>query len=77
MNALNQNDKFTKDKIEYKVLNIYKTSYANVAILQRETYCPYVVVLDIKNTKTAAYAWSFGHYFDNLENAYKLMNDIL
>lgn len=66
-----EDDKFIKGEIEYTVLKIYKQPNANVALLKRNAYCSYVVALDIKQYKDGSYAWAFGHYFNELQNAYK------
>lgn len=60
---------FYLGQIEYKVIKFRKRCLENLAILQRDTYCPYVVVRDITENADGTYTWAWGHYFNELSNA--------
>ena len=74
---LNIGDKFINGKVEYTVINYHKTLFSNVALLKRETYCPYVVAVDVKQYPDGKYSWAFGQYFNHLENAQKTYEEYI
>lgn len=55
--------------IKYTVLYFVENGNRNVAILKRNTYCPYVVAHDIYKEPDDTYCWRWGHYYNHLENA--------
>lgn len=66
---LDEGFKFYNGQIEYTVIKFRKHGFENLAILQRGTYCPYVVARDITKNDDGTYIWAWGHYFNSLEHA--------
>lgn len=64
-----EGDKFYNGQIEYTVIRFYKRCLENIAILQRGTYCPYVVARNISKNDDGTYTWAWGYYFNSLEHA--------
>lgn len=67
--AMLKGDKFCNGKIQYTVIDFASSRFENLAILQRDTYCPYVVARDITPNDDGTYTWAWGHYFNSLEHA--------
>ena len=61
--------KFFNGKIEYTVLHYTGNEQSNLALLKRDTYCPYVVAINIRAEKDGTFTWAFGHYFNKKANA--------
>ncbi len=55
--------------VEYKVLKFTNSRLENLALLQRDTCCPYVVARDVIPKNDGTFTWAWGHYFTYLENA--------
>lgn len=66
---LDEGSTFYNGQIEYKVIKFRKHGFENIALLQRDTYCPYVVARNITKNDDGTYIWAWGHYFNSLENA--------
>lgn len=66
---LDEGSTIINGKIEYTVIKFRNHCIENLAILQRNTYCPYVVARDITQNDDGTYTWAWGHYFTYLENA--------
>ncbi len=66
---LDEGSTIINGKIEYKVIKFRNHCLENLAILQRHTYCPYVVARDITKNDDGSYTWAWGHYFNSLENS--------
>jgi hypothetical protein len=60
---------FYNGTVEYKVLKFTNGKLENLALLERGTYCPYVVARDITPNDNGTFTWAWGHYFNHLENA--------
>lgn len=66
---LDEGFKFYNGQIEYTVIRFRKRCLENLAILQRDTYCPYVVARHITKNDDGTYTWAWGHYFNSLGHA--------
>lgn len=61
---------FYNGKIEYLVLHFSESEHDNLALLERQTYCPFVVARNITKKSDGTYTWALAHYFNNLEYAF-------
>ncbi len=66
---LDEGDTIYNGEIEYKVLKFRKRCFENIALLQRDTCCPYVIARDVTQNADGTYTWAWGHYFMSLKNA--------
>lgn len=74
---LETNDVIQNGLIQYTVICFSEKMNCNVAILKRDTYCPYVVAHDIYKEHDGTYCWRWGHYYNYLENAYKKYEELI
>lgn len=66
---LSNGDKFHNGEMEYTVIKFRTRCLENVALLERNAYCPYVVARDLRQNSDGTYTWAFGHYFNSLSHA--------
>lgn len=57
---------FRNGTIDYTVLEYAETRFGNIALLQRDTYCPFVVARVITPEPNGRYTWAQGYYFTTL-----------
>ena len=67
--TLFEGDKLYNGQIEYTVVKFRNRCLENLAVLQRNTYCPFVVARDVQPKGDGTYTWAWGHYFNSLEHA--------
>ena len=60
---------FRNGTIDYTVLDYAETRFGNIALLRRDTYCPFVVARLLQKQPDGKYIWAFGSYFNELPNA--------
>ena len=60
---------FRNGTIDYTVLDYAETRFGNIALLQRDTYCPFVVARLLQKQPDGTYIWAWGSYFNELQNA--------
>ena len=60
---------FRNGTIDYTVLDYAETRFGNIALLRRDTYCPFVVARLLQRQPDGKYIWAFGSYFNELLNA--------
>ena len=60
---------FRNGTIDYTVLDYAETRFGNIALLQRDTYCPFVVARVLTPEPDGRYTWAWGNYFNELPNA--------
>ena len=60
---------FRNGTIDYTVLDYAETRFGNIALLRRDTYCPFVVARLFQRQPDGKYIWAFGSYFNELPNA--------
>ena len=60
---------FRNGTIDYTVLDYAETRFGNIALLRRDTYCPFVVARLLQRQPDGKYIWAFGSYFNELPNA--------
>lgn len=66
---LDEGFKFYNGQIEYTVITFRKHCIENIALLQRDTYCPYVVARNVSMNDDGTYTWAWGYYFNDLGHA--------
>ena len=69
--------KFINGKIEYTVITFKNSVHENLALLKRDTYCPYVVARRISQNADGTYTWAWGHYLNDLSHATADFNERL
>ena len=60
---------FRNGTIDYTVLDYAETRFGNIALLRRDTYCPFVVARLLQRQPDGKYIWAWGSYFNELPNA--------
>ena len=60
---------FRNGTIDYTVLDYAETRFGNIALLRRDTYCPFVVARLLQKQPDGTYIWAWGSYFNELPNA--------
>lgn len=68
---MNKGSVFRNGTIDYTVLDYAETRFGNIALLRRNTYCPFVVVRVITPEPDGRYTWAWDSYFNELLNAEK------
>lgn len=66
---MNKSYIFRNGTIDYTVLDYAETRFGNIALLRRDTYCPFVVARLLQRQPDGKYIWAWGSYFNELPNA--------
>lgn len=66
---MNKGFRFINGTVEYTVVDYDVTRHGDIALLQRDTYCPYVVARVLQPQPDGRYIWAWGNYFTELSNA--------
>ena len=66
---MNKSYIFRNGTIAYTVLDYAETRFGNIALLRRDTYCPFVVARLLQRQPDGKYIWAFGSSFNELPNA--------
>ena len=66
---MNKSYIFRNGTIDYTVLDYAETRFGNIALLRRDTYCPFVVAHLLQRQPDGKYIWAWGSYFNELPNA--------
>ncbi len=61
--------KFINGNIEYTVLDYAVTKHGDIALLKRDTYCPFVVARVLQPQPDGRFIWAWGNYFTERCNA--------